>query len=154
MKDFKTENGKKRVVINCATAKEVQKLKNVILNELKKSPLGLKLIGNPESLFQKDIDFSGVIEFIKNTLISIEASDEFSEALFACLKYCTYDSVYKIDGNLFDNEDIPEAREDYYEIMYVCLEENLRPFVKSLISMWKTHIQNGKFIQLLNMIKY
>ena len=150
MKDFKTENGKKRVVINCATIKEVQNLKKVIFNELKKSPLGLKLTEGPSSIFEKDIDFTGVIDFIKNTLIGIDTSEEFLEAIFACLKHCTYDSVYKIDEALFDNDQVPEARDDYYEIIYTCIEENLRPFLRSLVATWKIHIQSGKLTQALS----
>lgn len=150
MKDFKTQNGQKRVVINCATIKEVQNLKKVIFNELKKSPLGVKLTNGPESLFDKEIDFTGVIDFIKNTLIGIDISEEFEQAIFDCLKHCTYDTVYKIDESLFDNDQVPEAREDYYEILYTCVEENLRPFLKSLVATWKTHIQSGKLLQVLN----
>jgi len=150
MKEFTTENGKKRVVINCATVKEVQNLKKVIFNELKKSPLGLKLTGGPDSLFGKEVDFTGIMDFIKNALIGIDTSEEFEDAIFACLKHCTYDTVYKIDSELFDNDQVPQAREDYYEILYVCLEENLRPFLKSLVATWKIHIQNGTLLQLLN----
>ena len=150
MKDFKIQNGQKRVVINCATIKEVQNLKKVIFNELKKSPLGVKLTNGPESLFDKEIDFTGVIDFIKNTLIGIDISEEFEQAIFDCLKHCTYDTVYKIDESLFDNDQVPEAREDYYEILYTCVEENLRPFLKSLVATWKTHIQSGKLLQVLN----
>ena len=152
MKDFITENGKKRVVINCATIREVQNLKRVIFNELRKTPLGLKLTEGPASMFDKEIDFIGVIEFIKNTLIGIDTSDEFNDAVFACLKHCTYDKVFKIDEALFDNDQVPEAREDYYEIIYTCIEENLRPFMKSLVATWKTHIQNGAFTQVLNTV--
>ena len=150
MKDFTTEIGKKRVVINCASIREVQNLKRVIFNELKKYPLGLKLTEGAASIFEKEIDFTGVIDFIKNALIGIETSEEFNEALFACLEHCTYDTVYKIDESLFDNDQVPQAREDYYEIVYSCIEENLRPFLKSLVATWKTHIQSGKITQLLN----
>lgn len=127
-------------------------LKRVIFNELRKTPLGLKLTEGPSSMFDKEIDFVGVIEFIKNTLIGIDTSDEFNDAVFACLKYCTYNNVYKIDEALFDNDQVPEAREDYYEIIYTCIEENLRPFMKSLVATWKTHIQNGAFTQVLNTV--
>lgn len=150
MKDFTTEIGKKRVIINTASLREVQNLKKVIFNEFKKSPIGIKLIGGPDSLFDKEIDFTGIIDFIKNTLIGIETSPEFEEAIFACLKHCTYNNVYKIDEALFDNETVPEARDDYYEIIYACIEENLRPFILGLVAMWKTHIQSGKLLQALN----
>ena len=147
MKEFTTQATGSTVIINCAPMKSVQKLKQVIFNEIKKSPIGIKLTGGENSLFEKEIDFTGVIDFIKDTLIGIDTSEAFNEAIYECLQYCTYKKVYKIDEALFDNEAVPEARQDYYEIIVACIEENLRPFVKSLISTWKTHIKEGKFIQ-------
>lgn len=147
MKEFNCTNTGNTVVINCAPIKSVQKLKNVILNEVQKSPIGIKLIGGDKSLFEKELDFTGVIDFIKNTLIGIDTSDAFSEAIFECLQYCTYKKVYKINEELFDNEAVPEAREDYYDIIVACVEENLRPFIKGLISTWKTHIKAENLLQ-------
>lgn len=152
MKEVTSKVTGNKIIINCATMKEVQRLKQVIFNEIKKSPIGVKLIGNDKSLFEKDIDFTGVIDFIKNTLIGIDASDEFMDAIWACLQHCTYKSVYKIDEALFDNETVPEARKDYYEIILACLEENLNPFIQSLISTWKTLTENDRISQLLNTI--
>lgn len=148
MKEFTCTNTGNKVVINTASFKDVQKLKQVILNEFKKSPIGVKLIGKDKTLFEKDIDFTGVIDFIKNTIIGIETSEEFNDAIFACLQYCTYKKVYKIDEALFDNEAVPGARDDYYEILVACIEENLCPFIKSLISTWKTLIETDKISQL------
>lgn len=150
MKEFKCTNTGNKVVINCAPMKDVQRLKQVIFNEIKKSPLGIKLASGENSFFEKEMDFTGVIDFIKNTLIGIDISEEFEEAIYNCLKYCTYKSTYKISPELFDNEQIPEARQDYYEIVFACVEENLRPFIQSLISVWKTHIKDGTFVQLLS----
>ena len=147
MKEFKCTNTGNSVVINCSPMKSVQKLKQVIFNEIKKSPIGIKLTGGENSLFEKEIDFTGVIDFIKDTLIGIDTSEAFNEAIFECLQYCTYKKVYKIDEALFENEAVPEAREDYYEIIFACIEENLRPFIKSLISTWKTHIKTGSLLQ-------
>lgn len=147
MKEFKCENTGNTVVINCASMRDVQRLKQVIFNEVKKSPIGVKLVNGDKSLLEKEIDFTGVIDFIKNTLIGIDTSDEFMEAIYNCLQYCTYKKVYKIDEALFDNEAIPEARQDYYEIIFACIEENLRPFIQSLISTWKTHIKTNKLLQ-------
>jgi len=147
MKEFKAMSTGNSIVINCAPMKDVQRLKQVIFNELKKSPIGIKLVGGDKTLFEKEIDFTGVIDFIKDTLIGIDTSDDFEEAIYNCLQYCTYKKVYKIDRELFDREDIPEARQDYYEIIFACIEENLRPFIQSLISTWKTHIKDGNFIQ-------
>ena len=148
MKEIIAKNTGNKIIINPASFKDVQRLKQVILNEFKKSPTGVKLIGKDKTLFEKDIDFTGVIDFIKDTIIGIETSEEFNDAIFACLQYCTYKKVYKIDEALFDNEAVPEARDDYYEILVACIEENLRPFIKSLISTWKTLIETDKISQM------
>ena len=149
MKEFKSAETGNTIIISCAPIKTVQRLKQVIFNEIKKSPIGIKLTGGESSIFEKEIDFTGILDFIKDTLIGIDTSDDFIEAVFACLQYCTYKKVYKIDEALFDNEAVPEARQDYYEIIFACVEENLRPFIKSLISTWKTHIKDGEFVQKL-----
>ena len=147
MKEFKCANSGNDVIINCAPMKSVKKLKQVIFNEIKKSPIGIKLVGGDKSLLEKELDFTGVIDFIKDTLIGIDTSDAFDDAIYECLQYCTYKKVHKINEELFDNDLIPEARQDYYEIVFACIEENLRPFIKSLISTWKTHIKGENFIQ-------
>lgn len=147
MKEFKATETGNAIVINCAPVKSVQRLKQVILNEVKKSPIGIKLVGGDKSLLEKELDFTGIVDFIKDTLIGIDTSDEFMEAIYDCLQYCTYKKVYKIDEALFDNEQVPEARQDYYEIIFACVEENLRPFIKSLISTWKTRINQGNLLQ-------
>lgn len=155
MKEFKATNTNNKVIINPAPVKDVLRLKEVILREMIKHPLGLKLKekqSDIKELFEKEVDMMGIIDFIKNTVLSIDTSDEFLEAVFECLKYCTYKSTYKIDMDLFDNKSVPEAREDYYEIIAACIEENLRPFAKSLISMWKTLISTGKINHLLDLM--
>ena len=149
MKQFKAQNTGNKVIINCATLDETKKLKQAIIEELKKSPLGLKIIGQSKDLFEKEVDVTGVIEFIKNVLLGIDCSDEFDSAVFQCLRHCTYKDVYKIDKELFERDRCPEAREDYYEIIIACVEENLRPFLKSLVSLWKTHFQSNETFQKL-----
>ena len=151
MKEFNAENTGNKVLINCAPTKDVFRLKQVIFNEIIKHPLGLKIQEGGKDILDKDVDLTGIIEFVKNTLLSLDGSDEFNDAIFECLKYCTYKSTFKIDRDLFDNKTIPEAREDYYEIIFACVEENLRPFMKSLVSLWKTHIQTGKIAQFLGL---
>lgn len=136
MKDFKSENTGNRIVINPASFSEAIKLKNVLFAELKTHSLGLKLTGNTTELINKDIDFTSVLDFLKNVLIGADISEDVNNALWVCLKHCTYQTTYKIDESLFDK--VPEAREDYYEIIISCIEENLKPFIKSLVSKWKT----------------
>lgn len=139
MIEITTQNGQKRLRINCATTKEVKELKRVILKELTKHPLGLKLLGNDKDFLDKEVDFSGVLEFIKNVVISIDTSEEFDSAIYACLSHCTYDNTRAVNEQLFDDNET--AREDYYEIVFACIEENLKPFIKSLVSMWKIQSQ-------------
>ena len=152
MKEIKSMQTGNAIVINCAPMRSVQRLKQVILNEVKKNPIGIKLVGGDKSILEKELDFTGVIDFLKDILIGIDTSDDFTDAIFECLQYCTYKKVYKIDEALFDNEAVPEARQDYYEILYACVEENLRPFIQSLISTWKTHIKDGNLLQSLNIM--
>lgn len=150
MKEFNATNTGNRVVINCANMNEAMQLKNVIFNEIKKSPLGLKLTADKNSILESELDIASILEFIKNILLSIDSSEAFEEAIFNCLRHCTYKSTFKIDKDLFDNQQVQEAREDYYEIVYYCVEENLRPFFKSLVSVWKILLQNNTIAQVLN----
>ena len=149
-KEIKLQNSGKTLIINTATVEEVKYLKNVLLEEFKKYPLGLKLLGNTASIFDKQVDFTSVFDFIKNVLISVDISETAEDAIFECLKHCIYDKTHKVTLNLFD--EVEDAREDYYEIILACIEENLKPFIKSLVSMWK--IQAGKLgkSQLLNIM--
>ena len=155
MKEFKAANTGNKIIINCAPIEDVLKLKEVLLKELTKYPLGLRLKENNleiKEVLNREIDFVGLIDFIKNVIISTDISEDFQEAVFKCLSYCTYKSTYRIDLELFDNKSIPEAREDYYEIIISCIEENLRPFAKSLVSAWKTLTSTGLIDQLLSLL--
>lgn len=153
MKDFKSEITGNRIIINVASWREATRLKNVILQEFKKFNFGIKLNSNNAiDVFDQEVDTAGILDFIKNTLISVEISEEFNEALFECLKHCTYKTAFKINEELFDNDTIPEAREDYYTIMYACIEENLRPFLKSLVSVWKNQVMKNNLFQKLNVL--
>ena len=149
-KEIKLQNSRKMLIINTASTAEVKHLKNVLLEEIKKYPLGLKLLGSTESIFDKQVDFTSVFDFLKNVLISVDISETAENAVFECLKHCVYDRTHKVNQNLFD--EIEEAREDYYEIIFSCIEENLRPFIKSLVSMWKTQAERLGKSQLLSII--
>ena len=149
-KEIKLQNSGKTLIVNTASTAEVKFLKNVLLEEVKKYPLGLKLLGNTASIFDKQVDFTSVFDFIKNVLISVDVSETAEAAIFECLKHCVYDRTHKITLDLFD--EVEEAREDYYEIIFACAEENLRPFIKSLVSMWKIQAEKLGKNQLLNTI--
>jgi hypothetical protein len=127
-KEFKGQNGK-RIVINTASFKEATALKKAIEKELLKTNVSLDV----KSLQEINEKYS-MIEFLnlaKNFIFSCETSDEFERVLFECLKHCTYDNI-QIKEQLFD--DVPEAREDYYMIVFECIKENVLPFFKSLLS--------------------
>lgn len=154
MLDFQTENTGNRVVINTAPFKDVVALKNELLKELVKYPLGLKLKdlygqgkGQIKDILNKELDFTEVFDFLKNVVISSDTSDVLFDKIFNCLRYCTYNTAYKIDTNLFD--EIKEARADYYEIIFACIRENLSPFFKSLISELKKVINLPDVSQVL-----
>ncbi|MBQ2175355.1 MAG: hypothetical protein II453_09910 [Alphaproteobacteria bacterium] len=154
MKEIKAANTGNKIIINCAPVREVLRLKEVITREIIRQPLGIKFKDSQQGIeiLQKEIDATGLAEFVKNVVLSIDTSQDFLDAVFDCLKYCTYKSTYRIDMDLFDDKSVPEAREDYYEILWACVEENLRPFGKSLISMWKTLMSTGKINQLLDIM--
>ena len=149
MKDFEAKNTGNRIVINPAPYKTVLNLKRVLLNEIKNNSIGLKISAD-KTVLEKTIDFTGCIDFIKNILIGAETNIEIENALNDCLSYCTYKTVHKITPELFDNE--PEAREDYYEIIVSCIEENLKPFMKSLVSEWSALAPKLGESQILNVV--
>ena len=124
--EFSTSNGV-IVEIKVAPFKDACNLKKAVARAIKDS-----------SLF-KDVNavdlMSIKIDSLVQLLADIDASDEFEKTIMECLKCCIYDKGgknIKITAQLFD--DIHEAREDYYTIISKCVEENLRPFFKSLTS--------------------
>lgn len=136
MKDFITTNTQKRVVINCSSMADVMDLKREILRALKEHQLSNNLITGKGDLLDKDINLMEILNFMKDVLISADMSRELENIIFKCLERCTYDTTKVINRELFDTI-CPEARADYYEIVFSCIEENLKPFMQSLISAWK-----------------
>lgn len=120
--EFITENAKKKIKIIPATFKEQLNLKNEFWNVLKENP-------EIANIFKGQGD--GLDAAIKGILFA-DTSDAFISAVFRCLKGCLYEDIRKIDELIF--EDIPELREDYYEIIFECCKVNLTPFFKSLNS--------------------
>ena len=125
--EFTTQNGQKMVEIKAASFKDAADLKKAVLKSLKDIGIDLNNLDN--------IQNANVIETITQLLLNIDISEEFERALFKCLENCIYDKFYKITPQLFDDK--PETREDYYEIAANCVEVNLRPFFKSLVSALK-----------------
>lgn len=129
--EFITTNTQKKVVINRATFKEASNLKK----EVMKCLLSLKGI----DIFQiQDQDKSKILDVLIELLISADTSEGLEKALFACLARCLYNDFYAITEKFFD--DNPDAIEDYYEIAAKCIEVNLRPFGKSLVTEYKARM--------------
>lgn len=134
--EFVTTNGNVKVKINIASFKDVAELKKAALKALQ--DVGI--------IKDSNLDIEGLkkqnpIKILTDLVINIDTSKDFEDALFACLKCCIYDvdsKNLKITPLLFD--DIIEAREDYYEIAAKCVEVNLSPFFKSLVSACKTRL--------------
>ena len=128
--EFLTQNTNVNIEIKPASFKDASNLKKAVAKGLIGKDLGFN-----NSLL--DIKIDSILQL----LVDIDTSDEFEKAVMECLKCCLYDKGgknLKITPQLFD--DIPEAREDYYEIVTKCCEENLRPFFKSLASEFKTRL--------------
>lgn len=150
MKEFIASNTEKTVRINVAPYEVGIELKNELLKLLKAQTLADTIkIDKSADLLEKEIDIAKTLDFIKNILIDLETSKTVQDIIKKCLGYCTFDGVHKINSALFDSI-YPDAREDYYEILIACIEENLRPFMKSLASAWKTNATKlGNFQNLL-----
>lgn len=126
---FTTKNTNKEVLINPASFKATGNLKKIVMKEVPKVMSGIDLSDI------SSLDLQKVFEKLSVLISNLDSSDEFETAIFECLKSCVYDyngQNLKITAQLFD--DIPEVREDYYEIVTKCCEVNLRPFFKSLYS--------------------
>ena len=134
-KEFKGQNGAK-IVINIARFEESARLRNAVGKELLKQNID---INDQASLAKADEELSSsgsnLLMTMAKILISCDISEEFNTALFVCLKYCTYNNI-QIKPDLFD--DVPEAREDYFPIVFECIQENVYPFIKGLLSKLKT----------------
>ena len=134
MIEFTTQNTKKSVKIIPASFRDATNLKKEVLKSLKDA--GIIQGINLESL--KNLEVADIINSVANLIITMDISESFDSALFACLKVCIYDNKHSITAQLFD--DIPELQEDYYEIVSKCCEVNLRPFFKSLTSELSTRL--------------
>ena len=153
MKEFIASNTGKTVRINVAPFGLGIELKNELLKLVKEQTLAGTIKVDNTELLDREVDIAKVLDVIKHAFISIEISKSVQDILEKCLSYCTYDGVHKINTALFDTI-CPDAREDYYEILIACIEENMRPFVKSLASAWKINAPKlGNFQNLLAIAK-
>lgn len=125
--EFTTQNGNKECMITAASFKDAVNLKKAAMKCL----LNIDTLKNINIDTLQGLDSSKVFDALGQLIVNIDVSEDFEKAVFTCLANCLYDG-FKINMQLFD--DIPEAREDYYEIIVKCCEVNLSPFFKSLVS--------------------
>jgi len=130
--EFKAPSGAK-VVINPADFEAAMELKSCIMRELSKSDVKMEL-----SAFARREDGENDIADIVKLFAAMDASKEVQNAVFDCLIRCTYGGE-KITRNTF--EDV-NARQDYYDIVFYCIKENLSPFAKSLRLWFVTMMQS------------
>lgn len=132
-----TQNGKKNIVINPASFQTAINLKKAAAKCLLDA-------GITKDMNFQGLDISLLIDKGLELLCSAETSDDFERALFECLQACCIDEngiKNKITRDIFDEK--PELREDYYEIISKCIEVNLRPFFKSLVTEFKARCTTG-----------
>ena len=132
-----TQNGKKNLVINPASFQTAINLKKAAAKCLLDA-------GITKDMNFQGLDISLLIDKGLELLCSAETSDDFERALFECLQACYIDEngiKNKITRDIFDEK--PELREDYYEIISNCIEVNLRPFFKSLVTEFKARFTTG-----------
>lgn len=117
MKEYISDITGAKIVINSASFMSAFSLQQAIL----------KAYANSNVKFDKDEEMD-MMAFFK--FVSLFASDEdVIEAIFSCLIKSTYKGQ-KITKNTFEEY---EARSDFYDIVFSCLEVNVRPFLQGLV---------------------
>lgn len=129
-----TTNTQKKVIINPASFSEASTLKK----EAMKCLSNAGLFKNLDFASISTMETSKIFGVLSELIVSMDSSTGFENAVFDCLSRCSCDNK-AITRQLFD--DNPELREDYYEIVAKCVEENLRPFFKSLSSELSNRLQ-------------
>ena len=130
--EFITKNRQMSITIKPAPIKSAANLKKSIAKCLLSA-------GIIKDLNFQGLNLSALLDKAIEVLFSVETSDEFERACFECLKSCHIDKngvKMEITPELFDND--IDLREDYYEILSNCIEVNMRPFFKSLVTEFKT----------------
>lgn len=126
MEEFISQNSGKKIKIIPAPFKSAMKLKVEAMKCLKDAGVlrGIKNFDN--------IQLPALFRELANLIISLDTSDGFNNAVMECLSVCICDTTHALTEQYFN--DTPALWEDYYEIVTKCVEVNLRPFFKSLVS--------------------
>lgn len=77
---------------------------------------------------------------IKDVICTALSSDKIIEAVFVCMKRCTYNGL-KITLDTFESE---EARGDYYVACMEVAKENILPFLKGLSPLYGDMFKKSK----------
>jgi len=126
--EFKAPSGAK-VVINPADFEAAMELKSCIMRELSKADVKVEL-----SALTSESDLTDIIKLFA----MIDSSKAVQDAVFNCLVRCTHNGE-KITRQTFDEVN---HRQDYYDIVFNCIKENLTPFAKSLRLWFSTIMQS------------
>lgn len=126
--EFKAPSGAK-VVINPADFEAAMELKSCIMHELSKADVKVEL-----SSLTTESDLTDIVKLFA----TIDSSKAVQNAVFDCLVRCTHNGE-KITRQTFDDVN---NRQDYYDIVFNCIKENLTPFVKSLRLWFSTIMQS------------
>ncbi|MEZ5691195.1 MAG: hypothetical protein R3D71_05985 [Rickettsiales bacterium] len=120
--------------INIASFEEGWNLQRAVLSAVKKEGFNINEMQGEDAL-QKLIDI----------VLTINCDIEVNEALWICLRRCTYNGE-KITKDKFEDA---ESRKDYMMVAFKCLEMNLEPFTDGLLSVFKALSGNPQIIQKL-----
>jgi len=118
--EFKAPSGAK-VIINPADFKDSIDLKSAITGEIAKSTIDIDL-----SDLTQETDITDIVKLF----MVLDSSPSVYNAVFKCLVRCTHNGE-KITELTFDDVN---NRQDYYEIVFHCIKENLSHFLVGLRS--------------------
>lgn len=109
--------------------KEIKEASFKDATELKNAVYELSVDGkiNLDVLF----GIGGTMEELIKNLMALDANERTHKAIFKCLENSTLDGK-PIREELFLS---PELSDEYYAVMFECLERNLRPFLRALLRM-------------------
>lgn len=119
-KEIETKLGA-TLVIRPADFEDAMHLQSVLLTNMSKADMNMEI--------GEGFSTDNIAEFLP-VLFKVGGSKEIHDAVFACLKKCTYDGN-KITKALFDDFEI---RGDYYEILIECAKFNCSVFFANLLS--------------------
>lgn len=136
--EFTAKNSGKNIKIVPASFKVAMDLKKEAFKCLNKTNALEKIKDIIKDI--KNIELSALFSTLANLLVEADTSDGFNKAVMECLSVCICDGTHAITEQYFN--DTPILWEDYYEIVANCVEVNLRPFFKSLVSELQTRFNN------------